>query len=204
MEALLRHYQALLVKWQEKINLVSPTTIQDSWKRHFEDSLQLLPLVPEGAKTLYDLGCGAGFPGLVLAMARPDLAVTLVESDAKKCAFLTAVSRETGVQVTIQNSRIEAATATLPPPDIITARALASLEKLFDLAHPWLASNPVLIFPKGKTGRPKSLLQRPPDGCLIWWKYRVIQTKRPEFWCLKTSGKLLYKPVCFTWNTELS
>ena len=94
--ALLEQYQALLLKWQEKINLISPATIKDCWNRHFEDSLQLLPLIPNGPQVLYDLGSGAGFPGLVLALTRSDIAVTLVESDAKKCAFLSAVSRETG------------------------------------------------------------------------------------------------------------
>jgi 16S rRNA (guanine527-N7)-methyltransferase len=148
----LRAYQALLTKWQEKINLVSPTTVKDSWVRHFEDSLQLLPLVPEGAKVLYDLGSGAGFPGMVLAISRPDIAVTLIESDAKKCAFLTTVSRETGVAVTVKNVRIEAATADLAPPDLITARALASLEALFSYVRPWAEANPdlSLLFPKGE------------------------------------------------------
>lgn len=148
----LRAYQALLSKWQEKINLVSPTTVKDSWSRHFEDSLQLLPLIPEGTKVLYDLGSGAGFPGMVLAISRSDMAVTLIESDAKKCAFLTTVSRETGVAITVKNVRIEAATADLAPPDLITARALASLEALFSYVRPWAEAKPdlSLLFPKGE------------------------------------------------------
>ncbi len=148
-EAVLRAYQALLLKWQEKINLISPSTMADSWIRHFEDSVQLLPLIPVGAKTLYDLGSGAGFPGLVLAISRSDLSVTLVESDAKKCAFLQAVSRETGVTVTIKNNRIESAANELPAPDVVTARALASLESLLNYAHPW-AETATMIFPKGE------------------------------------------------------
>lgn len=151
-EKRLRAYQALLSKWQEKINLVSPSTIKDSWARHFEDSLQLLPLILPSVKTLYDLGSGAGFPGLVLSIARPDIAVTLIESDTKKCAFLSAVSRETGVAVNVKNLRIEAATADLPPPDLITARALAPLETLFSYVWPWAEANPdlSLLFPKGE------------------------------------------------------
>ena len=147
----LRLYYDLLIKWQARINLISPATVSDAWNRHFVDSTQLLPLMPEDPTTLYDLGCGAGFPGLVLAICRPNLAVTLIESDAKKCAFLQAVSRETGVSVKIQNSRIEAATAALAPPDFISARALASLEKLFGYVQPWAENNPDLkmIFPKG-------------------------------------------------------
>lgn len=152
-EERLRHYQALLLKWQEKINLISPATIKDSWGRHFEDSLQLLPLIPEQSKALYDLGCGAGFPGLVLAISRPDLSVTLVESDAKKCAFLQTVSRETGIAVSIKNQRIEGVAAGLPAPDIITARALASLSELFKYVLPWAKPGQNLIFPKGEQWR---------------------------------------------------
>lgn len=154
-EAQLRQYQTLLHKWQEKINLVSPTTISDSWNRHFEDSLQILPLVPDAAKTVYDLGSGAGFPGLVLAISRPNLFVTLIESDAKKCAFLQTVSRETGVTTTVKNARIEAASAELPAPDLVTARALASLDLLFKYVQPWAQANQdmVLLFPKGESWR---------------------------------------------------
>lgn len=151
-EERLRVYQALLHKWQEKINLVSPNSISDSWDRHFEDSLQLLPLLPSAPFTLYDLGAGAGFPALVLAVSNQQAAVTLVESDAKKCAFLQTVSRETGAAVAIKNTRIEAAAKELPAPDIVTARALASLEKLFGYIWPWAEKSPALkmVFPKGE------------------------------------------------------
>lgn len=149
--AALRLYHDLLLKWQAKINLISPGTVKDAWSRHFEDSLQLIPLIPAEASTLYDIGSGAGFPGLVLAISCPQIAVTLIESDAKKCAFLSAVSRETGVGVAVKNSRIEVAYA-LPVPDIITARALASLTELLVLISPWAAQNPSLtaLFPKGE------------------------------------------------------
>ena len=144
-------YRALLEKWQSAINLISPATLAAAKTRHFDDSLQLLSLIPPSAQTLYDLGSGAGFPGLVLALARPDMAVTLVESDLKKCSFLSTVSRETGIGATIANERIEAATKTRPAPDVITARALAALPSLLGLVAPWVAQNPAitLIFPKG-------------------------------------------------------
>lgn len=147
----LQQYHALLLKWQEKINLISPATIPAAWERHFIDSAQLAPLLPEGNHTLYDLGSGAGFAGMVLAIMRPDIAVTFVESDAKKCAFLGTVSRETGTKVTIRNERIEAATAVLTVPDLVSARALASLTELFSYVWPWAEKNPDLrmIFPKG-------------------------------------------------------
>lgn len=150
----LKTYQALLEKWQAKINLVSPTTISDAWSRHFEDSAQVaaaLPAPKDGATVLYDLGSGAGFPGLVLATMRSDVALTLIESDSKKCAFLQTVSRETGVAVRVDNRRIEAAAADLPAPDVVSARALASLSELLALCAPWIEANPALtlIFPKG-------------------------------------------------------
>lgn len=135
-ETALRTYHTLLLKWQEKINLISPTTAKSAWERHFQDSLQISPLIPDGA-IVYDLGSGGGFPGMVLAMWRPDLSVTLIESDAKKCAFLAAVSRETGAPATLVNKRIETA-QDLAAPDFITARALASLENLLDLCSQWL------------------------------------------------------------------
>lgn len=147
----LKQYHALLLKWQKKINLISPSTIDDAWNRHFEDSIQVEPLIPSDAKVLFDLGCGAGFPGLVLAMIRPELDIHLVESDQKKCSFMKAVSRETKTPVTIHNERIEK-TNIAEIPDVISARALASLEMLFNYCRPWIEQNPdvTLIFPKGE------------------------------------------------------
>jgi len=144
-------YQKLLIKWQAKINLVSPFTLADAWTRHFIDSAQMAVLIPDGAKTLYDFGSGAGFPGLVIAVLRPEITVHLVESDSKKCAFLQVVSRETETPVTVLNQRVEAVVAAHPAPDIITARALSSLSELLEYAAPWVAQNPALrlIFPKG-------------------------------------------------------
>ncbi len=154
-EERLRAYHSLLLKWQGTINLVSPSTAAQAWDRHFVDSLQLLPHIPHAAATLYDLGSGGGFPGLVLAIARPDMVVTLVESDAKKCAFLAAVSRETGVPVRIETTRIEEAAARLPPPDLVTARALKPLPILFAMIEPWAVLKPdlVAVFPKGATSK---------------------------------------------------
>lgn len=144
-------YEALLHKWQKTLNLVGPATLPEAQQRHFTDSAQLLPLIPAQAKTLFDLGSGAGFPGLVLAILRPDLAVHLVESDERKAMFLRTVSRETGVPVTVHDSRIESLQIDAQP-DIISARALAALDRLLGWCAPWAAANPdlVMIFPKGK------------------------------------------------------
>lgn len=146
-------YEQLLEKWQKAINLVGPSTLPDAKKRHFEDSLQLSKHIPTTAKTLYDLGSGAGFPGLVLAMIQPNLEVHLIESDSKKCQFLKAVSRETETPVIIHNQRVESVES--DPPDVITSRALADLLTLFRLTQKWWEHNSkiLLIFPKGEKFR---------------------------------------------------
>lgn len=150
MEEKLKAYLGLLEKWQPKINLISNNTLENAWERHFEDSAQIVELLPRNAKVLFDLGSGAGFPGLVLAMKRKDVNVHLVESDQKKCSFLKTVSRETETPVQIHNLRIEDVSRETIP-DVITARALASLEKLFEYCADWIKANPeiMLIFPKG-------------------------------------------------------
>lgn len=145
-------YKELLDKWGARINLVGRDTLADCWQRHFLDSAQLLPLLPRGKRVLYDLGSGAGFPGLVLAILAPRLEVHLVESDKRKAAFLAEVSRATGRarQVTIHATRVkslpERARGTA---EIVTARALAELDALLDLAAPLLAPGGVCLFPKG-------------------------------------------------------
>ncbi len=104
--ARLERYAELLEKWNRRINLVGRGTIDDLWRRHMLDSAQLLPLIPDSAESLVDLGSGAGFPGLVLAICGVEN-VHLIESDRKKSAFLREVARETAAPVTIHNKRIE-------------------------------------------------------------------------------------------------
>jgi len=145
--ARLTAYAELLAKWQARINLIGPDTLPDLWHRHMLDSAQLLPLLPPGAKRLADLGSGAGFPGLVLAiLGAPD--VHLVESDARKAAFLREAARLTAAPVTVHVARAEA----LAPlaADVVTARALAPLGKLLGWAAPHLAPGGVCLFLKGK------------------------------------------------------
>ena len=146
-------YHRLLLKWQKSINLVSPKTLQDAWQRHFIDSVQLSPLIrKEGDVTsLVDVGSGAGFPGMVLAILHPDIQVTMIESDQRKSIFLQNVSRETSTPVTILNERIEAPRELIRA-DIMTARALASLSELCAYSVPFYAVNPDLVcyFPKGQ------------------------------------------------------
>lgn len=146
------NYLKTLTKWQKSINLVSPSTVGMARDRHVLDSYQLVQRIPDGVKTIYDLGSGAGFPALVIAIARPDLAIHCVESDQRKCEFLKTISRENDIPVTIHMGRIEEF-GDLPPPDLITARALASLSQILSWTEFWRKTNPSLdyLLPKGAT-----------------------------------------------------
>ena len=171
----LEAYASILTAWQARMNLVGPSTLSDIWRRHFLDSAQLYPLLPDNDRPnaeggerklkIFDLGSGAGFPGLVLAIlgrhdrrfagGRP-LRVNLIESDRKKAAFLDEAARAVGftpddtskTAVRVRAQRAEAIEPQIA--DVVTARALAPLEKLL----PWMArfadENTVLIVPKGE------------------------------------------------------
>jgi 16S rRNA (guanine527-N7)-methyltransferase len=145
--ARLEAYADLLTRWSARINLVGRDTLADLWRRHMLDSAQLCPLAPNYAQTLIDLGSGAGFPGLVLAILGAR-GVELVEADSRKAAFLREAVRVTGANLTIRACRI----AAVPPHpvDVVTARALAPLDRLLDLASPFVAPRTVCLFPKGE------------------------------------------------------
>ena len=142
----LDEYVALVEKWQPRVNLVSPASLPDIWMRHIWDSAQLAPLIPSGSPRLLDVGSGAGFPGLVLAILT-DADCHLVESDQKKAIFLRTVIRECGLSATVHNHRIE----TLPclEASIITARALAPLDRLLSLLDGQLRPGTRCLFLKG-------------------------------------------------------
>ncbi|MGI9508228.1 MAG: 16S rRNA (guanine(527)-N(7))-methyltransferase RsmG [Geminicoccaceae bacterium] len=143
----LETYLSLLLRWQRAINLVGPATLHDPWRRHILDSAQLLSHLPATDGAIYDLGSGAGLPGLVLAIMGCNN-VHLIESDQRKAQFLREVIRSLGLPVSLQVQRIEA----LPPEcaDIITARALAPLPRLLDLAVPLLKPGGQCLFLKGR------------------------------------------------------
>ncbi len=145
--ARLAAYMEVLGKWQRRINLVGRRTVADAWRRHVLDSAQLLPLLPANAGTVLDMGSGAGFPGLVLAVMGT-APVRLVEANGRKCAFLREVVRATEASAIVQNCRIE----DLEPfaADVVTARALAPLEKLIAHARPFLAGGGLCLFLKGR------------------------------------------------------
>lgn len=147
-DARLATYRDLLLRWNRTINLVSARTADDVDRRHVVDSLQIVPLLPEGGP-IADLGSGGGLPGLVIAAALPEREVHLVESDRRKAAFLIEAAAAMGLKrVKVHAQRIEE--ATLPPLAVITARALAPLAALLGFAVPLLAPGGICIFPKGR------------------------------------------------------
>lgn len=143
----LEAYVALLVKWQARINLVAPATLADVWSRHILDSGQLYALLADRPGPVLDLGSGAGFPGLVLAvMGRED--VVLVESDSRKAAFLREAARVADAKVTIEACRIEA----LRPirAGIVTSRALAPVADLLHYARAFADESTLYLLLKGE------------------------------------------------------
>jgi 16S rRNA (guanine527-N7)-methyltransferase len=150
-------YADLLTEWQGRQNLVSARTLGEVWDRHFADSAQLLSLAPD-AELWLDLGSGAGFPGLVIAILQANHArfrMHLVESTAKKCAFLSEVARATEAPVEVHCMRIEELSrhATSLKPEIIGARAVAPLPRLLELAAPWFRPGVKGLFLKGRAAK---------------------------------------------------
>jgi 16S rRNA (guanine527-N7)-methyltransferase len=144
-------YVELLLSWQKRINLIGPATIDRVWERHILDSVQLLPLLPEGTKVIAELGSGAGIPGLVIAMVA-DLEAHLYESNGKKAAFLREATRQTKTRAHVHVVRLETlkTAPNLPLVDCVVARALAPLTLLLEYAEPFLSSGATGLFHKGQ------------------------------------------------------
>ena len=144
-------YATLLRKWTKRINLVAPGTVDVLWERHFTDSAQILTLAPQAATKWVDLGSGGGFPGAVVALmasaTRPDFIMTLIESDQRKATFLRAVVRETDTKLNVLAKRAEAANPSHA--DIVTARALAPLERLLGYVSHHICEKGIALLPKG-------------------------------------------------------
>jgi 16S rRNA (guanine527-N7)-methyltransferase len=148
--ARLKIYASMLEDWNTRHNLVSQASLPELWRRHFWDSAQVLPLIPETAKSLVDLGSGAGFPGLVLAeLLRPrNPRVVLYEATTKKADFLKAVADRLALPVEVRNARIESAgTESF---EVVTARAVAPLSRLLPYAQTFWAAKTVGLFLKGQ------------------------------------------------------
>lgn len=163
-------FEALFKKWSKAINLASPNTLETLWERHILDSVQLFKLAPQ-AKQWLDLGSGGGFPGVVLAIMLKETggSIRLVESNSKKSAFLRNALAQFQTRAQVVNARIESCYQQVQVPEIITARALASLDKLFELTEPWMTRGAKALFQKGRD------YQREIDESLLNWKFDFVR-----------------------------
>lgn len=143
----LQAYLDLLARWQARINLVGPSTLADPWRRHIVDSGQLWRFWPAGSRTMADLGSGAGLPGIVLALLGAPV-VHLIESDQRKAAFLREAARTCDAAVTVHSERSEAVAPLAV--DVVTARALAPLPELLQLAMRHVHAGTTCMFLKGR------------------------------------------------------
>ncbi len=163
----------LLIKWNKTINLVGKSTIEDVWQRHVIDSAQIWQHRPIDLNIWLDIGSGGGFPGLVLAILAkhqaPNVKFYLIESDIRKCAFLKNVSRETYLNTKIIGDRIE--NVQNLQADVVSARALAPVDTLFDLSYKFLTDNAFCLFLKGK-GCDKEV-----EKALDSWRFQSQKTK---------------------------
>lgn len=151
----LEDFEALFQKWNAHINLVAPSTLGNIWERHILDSAQLFRMAPSATQWV-DLGSGGGFPGLVLAFLlrdRQGSTIHLIESNRKKASFLQSVAGQFDLPVRIVAKRVEDCYPLVMRPQIVTARALASLPVLLDLVAPWLTAGTTALFHKGRDYR---------------------------------------------------
>ena len=154
----LEKFSEFLLKWQKSVNLISPNTIPHLWKRHLVDSAQLYPFIPDSARLLLDMGSGAGFPGLILAMVNQHLGgplktIVLVESDIKKGIFLNEAARVFQLPVRVLNKRMELvkpADLNGQKVDVLTARALAPVPVLLKLSQNIRTPETMCLFLKGE------------------------------------------------------
>jgi 16S rRNA (guanine527-N7)-methyltransferase len=164
-------FEELFRKWSKAINLASPSTLDQLWERHVVDSAQLFDMAPN-AENWLDLGSGGGFPGVVLAILlkeRPGGRIDLVESNGKKAAFLRTAIGQFSAPGTVHAARIDAVWTKIRNPQIITARALASLSELFVLAEPWLTTGATALFQKGRDYR------REIEESRYAWKFDLLE-----------------------------
>jgi 16S rRNA (guanine527-N7)-methyltransferase len=177
-------FRALLAEWNAAMNLVGPSALADFWPRHVLDSGQLLTLMPD-ALTWADLGAGAGFPGLVLAVLlkdKPGARVHLVESMAKRCRFLSAVVETLDLPASVHTARAEDLALKV---DVVTARAVAPLTRLLGYARPYLAKGATGLFLKGQDTEAELAEARKS------WKFEALLTEslsRPDGRILQVKG----------------
>ncbi len=164
-------FEELFRKWSKAINLASPSTLVDLWNRHILDSAQLFPIAKDATQWL-DIGSGGGFPGIVTACFLAEVpggAIDLVESAGKKAAFLRTAAGYLHVPAHVRAARIETVWEKIQTPQVVTARALASLNDLFSLAEPWLTAGAIALFQKGRD------YQREIDESRVGWSFDLIK-----------------------------
>jgi 16S rRNA (guanine527-N7)-methyltransferase len=142
-------YAELLSKWNKRINLISRNSEAELWQRHMLDSAQLLSLIPKSARTVADIGTGAGLPGLILSVLNSAASFALIESDGRKAAFLREAIRATQSSAIVHEKRVEE--VDLPSQDVVVARALAPLDRLLEMVQKLVSIHTVCLFPKGAT-----------------------------------------------------
>lgn len=181
------HFEAAFRRWSARINLAAPSTLPHIWERHILDSAQLLRLAPAALRWL-DLGSGGGFPGAIIAILlrdRPGASIDLVESNAKKGAFLKTTLGEIGAPAKVHVARIEAFRGEARGYDVVTARALAPLPLLLELSAPWLAAGATGLFHKGRDYR------REVEESVNEWQFDLVEHRSavdPESVILEISG----------------
>lgn len=139
-------------RWAARINLIAPSTLPSLWERHILDSARLFPMVPDARKWV-DIGSGGGFPGAVTAILlreRPGAHIDLVESNRKKASFLSVTLSVLQAPAAVHAKRIEESHDLVTAPEVVTARALAPLDKLLELSEPWLERGSRALFHKGR------------------------------------------------------
>lgn len=178
-ETKLRLFATLLLRWTQRINLISRSDQAQVWERHVLDSLRLRALIPAGTVRAIDLGSGGGLPGLVLAIAT-GVRFDLIESDRRKAAFLTEAATLTAAPVQVHCTRIE--TAKVEPAPVVTARAVAPLSVLLGLAVPLVAPGGIMLFPKGAQANAEI------DAARREWTFTVDRFQSLESPILRISG----------------
>ena len=164
-------FEVVFRRWAARINLVAPSTLPDLWARHILDSAQLARIKPASLRWV-DIGSGGGFPGAVIALLlkeRQGGSIDLVESNRKKAAFLQTSMAQFEAPARVHARRIEDMYATVRKPEIVTARALASLSALLGLAEPWLSEGATGLFHKGREY--PSEIRESADV----WKYDLVE-----------------------------
>ena len=130
-------YLELLMRWNTRLNLTAIREREGILSRHFVESIACARAIPEGVATLLDFGSGAGFPGIPIALCRPEIAVTLAESQAKKAAFLQEAMRTLALRANVHAKRAETLASSF---DCVTMRAVDRMERAVAAAAGGLVS----------------------------------------------------------------